>query len=163
MAILETRRLHTMVKGAPRGKSSATAATRKKQAAKAAAKHGGGAPAKDAAPGGGKRRTKKEKQAQKKKYVPPPKPPQPAPNPLEALGLAHLLPADLVVLLRKAVKKDVITRVRSLEALLAWTQGRAAPDERDAAAQAPLSYEERCDALVLMVPCWVYLLSLIHI
>ena len=157
MAILETRRLHTMVKGAPRGKSSATAATRKKQAAKAAAKHGGGAPAKDAAPGGGKRRTKKEKQAQKKKYVPPPKPPQPAPNPLEALGLAHLLPADLVVLLRKAVKKDVVTRVRSLEALLAWTQGRAAPDERDAAAQAPLSYEERCDALVLMVPCWVYL------
>lgn len=134
-----------------RGKSSASAATRKKQAAKAAAKHGGG----DAPPPtqkSGKKLSKKERQALKtKSYVPPPKPPQPPPFPLDSMGLASLLPADLVVLLRKALKKDIVTRVRTLESLLAWIQGKPV-DEQEV-----LSDEERSSALLIMIPCWVHL------
>ncbi|KAI3614756.1 hypothetical protein CBS9595_004027 [Malassezia furfur] len=135
-----------------RGKSSATAATRKKQAAKAAAKHGGPEPTAPA-PKSGKKLSKKERQQLKKKsYVPPPKPPQPPPYPLDSMGLANLLPADLVVLLRKALKKDIVTRVRTLESMLAWMQG--APSDDDAE---PLGDEERSAAMVVMLPCWVHL------
>ena len=66
------------------------------------------------------------------------------------MGLASLLPPDLVVLLRKALKKDIITRVRTLESLLAWIQGRSQE------AHETLSVEERCEAIALMLPCWVY-------
>lgn len=135
-----------------RGKSSATAATRKKQAAKAAAKHGVAEPSAPA-PKSGKKLSKKERQHLKKKsYVPPPKPPQPPPYPLDSMGLANLLPADLVVLLRKALKKDIVTRVRTLESMLAWMQG--APSDDDAE---PLGDEERSAAMVIMLPCWVHL------
>lgn len=71
------------------------------------------------------------------------------------MGLASLLPADLVVLLRKALKKDIVTRVRTLESLLAWIQG--ASSSNDDMAAPPISLEERNDALVLMLPCWVFL------
>lgn len=71
------------------------------------------------------------------------------------MGLASLLPADLVVILRKALKKDIVTRVRTLESLLAWIQG--APLSSDDSTAAPLSLQERNDALVLMLPCWVFL------
>ncbi|WFC97190.1 hypothetical protein MBRA1_003856 [Malassezia brasiliensis] len=134
-----------------RGKSSATAATRKKQAAKAAAKHGAPEPAAPT-PKSGKKLSKKERQQLKKKsYVPPPKPPQPPPYPLDSMGLANLLPADLVVLLRKALKKDIVTRVRTLESMLAWMQGAPSDDAE------PLDDEERSSAMVLMLPCWVHL------
>lgn len=146
------------------GKSSATAGTRKKHAAAAAAKRGesaDGAQPRSAtqAPtnSSGKKLSKKERKqlAKKKAYKPPPKPPQPPPYPLDSMGLASLLPADLVVLLRKALKKDIVTRVRTLESLLAWIQG--APSSGDDAAAQPISLGERNDALVLMLPCWVFL------
>ncbi|KAE8225708.1 hypothetical protein CF319_g1581 [Tilletia indica] len=151
-----------MAKG---GKSSASSATRKKQAAKAAKKTGGDhGPASSTTGGGGKagantkapsqRGQKKDKKAPKKKvFIPPPKPPQPAPDPLDALGLAALLPPDLVVHLRKASKKDVLTRQRALESLQAWIRG----DSGDEAGSSALSEEERISALVVMLPSWVHI------
>lgn len=156
-------RVWRMAKGS-RSKTSATPATRKKHAAASAAKRGEASepkaqpaapkPGKPNAPGQPKKKlSKKERKAlaKKKAWVPPPKPPKQAPYPLDSMGLASLLPPDLVVLLRKALKKDIITRVRTLESLLAWIQGR--PQE----AHETLSVEERCEAIALMLPCWVYL------
>ena len=95
-----------------------------------------------------KKLSKKERKqlAKKKAYVPPPKPPKPPPFPLDSMGLASLLPADLVVLLRKALKRDIVTRVRTMESLLAWIQG-APPQMDDGAPYELLSVEERCEAL----------------
>ncbi|WFD19258.1 hypothetical protein MCAP1_001481 [Malassezia caprae] len=146
------------------GKTSATAGTRKKHAAAAAAKRGESDEATKSrtasqarTDSSGKKLSKKERKqlAKKKAYKPPPKPPQPPPYPLDSMGLASLLPADLVVLLRKALKKDIVTRVRTLEGLLAWIQG--APSSSDDGTTQPISLGERNDALVLMLPCWVFL------
>lgn len=152
-----------MAKGS-RSKTSATPATRKKHAAASAAKRGEAAeqkaqpaapkPGKPNPPGQPKKKlSKKERKAlaKKKAWVPPPKPPKQAPYPLDSMGLASLLPPDLVVLLRKALKKDIVTRVRTLESLLAWIQGQ--PTE----AHEELTVEERCESIALMLPCWVYL------
>ncbi|WFD36265.1 hypothetical protein MCUN1_003143 [Malassezia cuniculi] len=128
------------------GKSSASAATRKKKAAKAAAKANAPPPPQR----GQKRRTKKEKAQQKKKFVPPQKPPQPPPYPLESMGLASLLPDELVMIFRRAVKKDIVTRIRTMESLLAWINGQLPESEA-------MSVSERFDALALAIPCWVYL------
>ncbi|GAK62043.1 uncharacterized protein PAN0_001c0240 [Moesziomyces antarcticus] len=175
-----------MAKGAPKGKSSASSATRKKQAAKAANKkayerdddgnllhpelaeamekqkqHGlqrGQKKDKSKKDGKGGKKGKADK---KKQYIPPPKPPQPLPDPLDSMGLASLLPADLVVLLRKASKKDVITRCRALEGLLAWVEDAfeisapAADSEANEASR--LTSEEKREALVMMLPSWVHL------
>ncbi|KAL9939348.1 hypothetical protein V8E36_002161 [Tilletia maclaganii] len=145
-----------MAKGG--GKSSASSATRKKQAAKAAKKSGQEQPP---AQQPKQRGQKKDKKAPKKKvFIPPPKPPQPAPDPLDALGVAALLPPDLVVHLRKASKKDVLTRQRALEGLQAWIRGTTtAGDTGDdaSAAGATLDEEERISALVTMLPSWVHI------
>lgn len=148
-----------------KGKSSATSATRKKAAAKAAAKKASaegtdvnsptGGPAAANKPGGQQRGQKKDKKSKKepkkKVFIPPPKPPQPPPDPLDTLGLASLLPPGLVVLLRKVAKKDVTTRTRALESLLAWIDGK---DEEESA---EMSTEERQSALVMALPSWVHL------
>jgi hypothetical protein len=148
------------------GKSSASSATRKKQAAKAAKKSGedpkaaaASASASTAAGTNGSQRgqkkdkkSKKELKNRKKVFIPPPKPPQPPPDPLDTLGLASLLPPGLVVLLRKAAKKDVITRSRALEGLLSWIDAK--DEEGESAA---LGDEERDSALVMMLPSWVHL------
>ena len=130
------------------GKSSATPATRKKQASKAASKYGNTPP--QPLQRGQKRRSKKEKAQQKKKFVPPQKPPQPPPYPLDSMGLASLLPDELVMILRRAVKKDIVTRVRTMESLVAWIDGQVPEAEA-------MSVSERFDALALAIPCWVYL------
>ncbi|GAC73853.1 predicted E3 ubiquitin ligase [Moesziomyces antarcticus T-34] len=175
-----------MAKGAPKGKSSASSATRKKQAAKAANKkayerdddgnllHPELAEAMEKQKQHGMQRGqkkdkskkdgkvgKKGKADKKKQYIPPPKPPQPLPDPLDSMGLASLLPADLVVLLRKASKKDVITRCRALEGLLAWVEDAfgktAAAAGSDATEASRLTSEEKKEALVMMLPSWVHL------
>ena len=177
-----------MGKGAPKGKSSASSATRKKQANKAAKKaayerdddgnllhpelaealekqkqHGlqrGQKKDKSKKDGKGGKKGKAEK---KKQYIPPPKPPQPLPDPLDSMGLASLLPADLVVLLRKASKKDVITRCRALEGLLAWIEDAFGKPSSSAAASevsaeaSGLTMEDKKEALVMMLPSWVHL------
>ncbi|WFC97537.1 hypothetical protein MYAM1_000251 [Malassezia yamatoensis] len=142
-----------MAKGT-RKKSSATAGTRKKQAAKAAAKQGPDEATHTASKKlDGKKLSKKERQQLKKRsYVPPPKPPQPPPYPLDSMGLASLLPPSLVVILRKALKKDIVTRVRSLESFLDWIQARDENEQED------LTSEDRTNALIIMLPCWVHLL-----
>ena len=179
-----------MAKGG-KGKSSASSATRKKQAAKAAKKfaferdddgnllHPEAAeallnPPRPAQRGQKKDKTKgkdkdkgkgKGKADKKKQFIPPPKPPQPLPDPLDSLGLASLLPADLVVLLRKASKKDVVTRCRALEGLLAWVQGALHPasasahshQDTDNTHTSQLTTQEKKDALVMMLPSWVHL------
>ncbi len=187
-----------MAKGSKGGKSSASSATRKKQAAKAAAKKAGGdaegggpadgLPPPPGAPGGpppkgkgpgpqrGQKKDKKKnkKEPKKKVFIPPPKPPQGLPDPLDTLGLASQLPGDLVVLLRKAGKKDVVTRQRALEGLQSWIQDAIRASEKlnagdegqaeqqDAGGDMPeLDADEAGDAaekeaaLLMMLPCWV--------
>lgn len=146
-----------------KGKSSASSGTRKKQAAKAAKKQGQDptSAAANAQPGsktsngpqrGQKKDKKSKKEPKKKVFIPPPKPPQPPPDPLDTLGLASLLPPSLVLLLRKAAKKDVITRSRALEGLLHWIDG--SPEEQESH---DLGHEERENALVMMLPSWINL------
>jgi hypothetical protein len=95
---------------------------------------------------GGGRRSKKE--PRKKVFVPPPKPPAPPPDPLDDYGLASSLPPALVVLTRKASKKDVVTRTRACEALHAWVAGAELEGET-------LGEEERKETEVIWLTCWV--------
>jgi hypothetical protein len=137
----------------PKGtKSSASSATRKKKAQKAA-KRGGpdgqsnDTPASQQQPTqrGQKKVKGKNKEPKNKVYIPPQKPKQDVIDPLDSLGLASLLPSDLVVLLRKAAKKDVVTRSRALEGMIEWIQGEAElEDDKDS-------------SLVLSIPCWSHL------
>ncbi|PWN44482.1 hypothetical protein IE81DRAFT_345709 [Ceraceosorus guamensis] len=143
-----------MPKTAGKGKSSATPATRKKNE-RAALKKQGIDPdtvgkGKGSKGGSQQQRGQKKKKNQKKMFVPPPKPPPPPPDPLDDMGLASLLPAGLVVLLRRASKKDVITRTRACEALLSWVRGS---DEEGITA----SDDERREAEVTWLPCWAHL------
>lgn len=145
-------------RGGKSGKSSASSATRKKQAVKAAKKAGTEAPAPQNGAGskppqrGQKKDKSKKKEPKKKVFIPPPKPPQGLPDPLDTLGLAAQLPGDLVVLLRKAGKKDVVTRQRALEALQIWLQDAIHTSTK--IDEDPEGAEKEA-ALVLMLPCWV--------
>jgi hypothetical protein len=104
-----------MVKGNP--KSSATSGTRKKHLKKHA-------PVDEPPPK--EKRSKKAERGQKnvprvKIYVPPVKPAPVQPDPLETTGLAHTLPADLLIILRNISKKAQVTKIRALEELqAAW-------------------------------------------
>jgi hypothetical protein len=134
-----------MAKGA-KGKSSATSATRKKHAKKHAE------PEDDSSnirvkKDKGKKKDKKE--PKKKVYIPPVKPAPIQPDPLETTGLAHTLPADLLVVLRNFNKKAQVTKIRALEDLnSAWIE-KAINEGPDGVA---------CYTLVEMVPVWVWLL-----
>jgi len=82
----------------------------------------------------------------KKQYIPPSKL-KPTPlrvDPLDGDGLAGILPVDLILVLRKLAKKDVVTRGRALEELEAWI--------RDVKAQ---NDAVMLEALVTMLPVWV--------
>ncbi|KAF5340217.1 hypothetical protein D9611_007972 [Ephemerocybe angulata] len=97
------------------GKSSATAGTRKKHAKKNAQP-----PPEESVPKtkkGKKERGKKE--PRQKIYIPPVKPAPVQPDPLETTGLAHSLPADLLIVLRSFNKKAEVTKIRALEELQA--------------------------------------------
>ena len=104
-------------------KSSASSGTRKKNARKAAQAAQGSSSApppspvpKQSKPKGGKKVSKREAKEQRKKaYIPPIKPAPPVPDPLDTTGLVHLLPPELVVVLRALGKKDVITRGKAIE------------------------------------------------
>lgn len=120
-----------------KGKSSATSATRKKHAKKAAA--GQDDPAIIAGPVPKKQKGKKgEKAAPKiKQYIPPTRPTPVQPDPLDSLGLAHVLDQELVVTLRRLGKKDAITRGKAIEELRTWV-------DRD-----------ETENSVTMIPVWV--------
>jgi hypothetical protein len=150
-------------------KSSASSATRKRKAAKAAKKGGvedednakpsNGAPADKTLQRGQKKVKGKKKEPKKKVYIPPVKPKADIVDPLDSMGLASLLPADLVVLLRKAGKKDVTTRIRALEGILEWQQAskNANIPNDDADISSTMSQEERDAAFIVALPSWTHL------
>lgn len=130
-----------MVKGNP--KSSASSGTRKKHAKKHAPV--------DEVP---KEKRPKEKGRGKKKepkvkmYIPPVKPAPVQPDPLETTGLAHTLPADLLVVLRNISKKAQVTKTRALEELQSAWVNQCLKEGRESLLT---------DTLVEMLPVWVSL------
>lgn len=130
------------------GKSSASSATRKKHAKKAAGVDGSttekGEQPKQNVKKGDKKKDKKE--PRKKVYIPPTRPKPTHPDPLDTLGLASVLPPELVVLLRRFAKKDTTTKVKALEEFQSLYLEK---EERD------------LDTLVLALPIWVGNLTLL--
>jgi hypothetical protein len=135
-------------------KSSASSGTRKKHAKKNNANDEDEA----AAPAGPRQRgQKKLSKAQKKalpkikQYIPPPKPPAPPiPDPLDGMGLARTLPAELVVVLRRLGKKDEVTRRKGLEELKEGWVGEILGGQGD-----EVERELKETALLSAVPVWV--------
>lgn len=133
-----------------KGKSSASSATRKKHARKAAAATG--VPDDPQLPKEkkqkGKEKGKKGKEPKKKVYIPPVKPAPVRPDPLDTLGIAQILPAELLVVLRKLAKKDAVTKRRALEDLQAdWIESARREDWRLSAV---------ADALPVWVSCMAF-------
>ncbi|KAF9477335.1 hypothetical protein BDN70DRAFT_881303 [Pholiota conissans] len=136
-----------MVKGNP--KSSASSGTRKKHAKKHAPV--------DETP---KEKRPKEKGRGKKKeprvkmYIPPVKPAPVQPDPLETTGLAHTLPADLLVVLRNISKKAQVTKTRALEELQSAWVNQCLKEGRESL----LTY-----TLVEMLPVWLHHVSALFV
>jgi E3 ubiquitin-protein ligase listerin len=137
------------------GKSSASSATRKKHARKAAVAAGIDV----STPGQGQQPKKDKKvkgkkgappEPRKKVFIPPAKPAPPRPDPLDALGLQHVLPPELYVVLRRLGKKDAVTKVRALEELQAEWIDRAAGKHTDAGGYV-------VETLAQVIPVWVSL------
>ena len=147
----------------PKGqKSSATSGTRKKNARKAAQGTPSTVPVpKQSKPKGGKnsKLSKRETREQRKKvYIPPTKPAPPVLDPLDTTGLVHLLPPELVVVLRALGKKDAVTRGKAMEELTKWVED--AIKEQAARDSDHDRYEEeggKADMVVRMLPVWVCL------
>lgn len=127
-----------------KGHSSSSTATRKKHAKKAA-QAGEPEPAipKEKKPKGSKR----SKEPRKKVYIPPTKPVSVQPDPLDTLGIAQMIPAELLIVLRKLAKKDSITKRRALEDFFAdWVE----KSRRD---------EDLLATLEIVLPVWVRFVS----
>ncbi|KAI9452266.1 hypothetical protein F5148DRAFT_1331820 [Russula earlei] len=146
-----------MTKGA--SKSSASSATRKKHARKAAGKD---APLTDA-PNlpkekklKGKDKGRGKEPPRKKVYVPPVKPQPVQQDPIDSLGLAQRLPADLLVVWRGLSKKDVLTKVKALDELrVGWIDCvhiLLNDDEGHRDAEGPA----RLEALMASLPVWMH-------
>lgn len=131
-----------MVKGNP--KSSASSATRKKHLKKHAAADE--PPPKDKKPKNKGERGKKKAEPRVKMYIPPVKPAPVQPDPLETTGLAHTLPADLLIVLRNISKKAQVTKIRALEELQAVWVNQCLKEGPESL----LTY-----TLVEMLPVWV--------
>ena len=95
-------------------KSSASAATRKKHARKAA----GGADQQLPLPKVKSKKKDKKSEPRVKQYIPPSKPAPVRPDPLDSLGIAKRIPAELLVVLRRLSKKDGVTKRKALEELM---------------------------------------------
>lgn len=126
-----------------KGKSSASSATRKKHAAKKTNDPADQQPQqpKEKKPKG----RGKKAEPRKKIYIPPTKPAPVQPDPLETTGIAHQLPAELLIILRSLAKKAVVTKGKALEDLKTGWVDRARRDEE-------VRY-----TLGIMVPVWVRL------
>ncbi|KAF8551747.1 hypothetical protein OG21DRAFT_1605114 [Imleria badia] len=157
---------HTMAKGQ---KSSATSGTRKKNARKAAQPAQGSSSAAPPPPSvpkqskskGGKnsKLSKREAREQRKKvYIPPTKPTPPVLDPLDTTGLAHLLPPELVVVLRALGKKDAVTRGKAIEELTKCVED--AVREQAARGHDHELYEAKdggkAGMVVKMLPVWLH-------
>lgn len=135
-------------------KSSASTGTRKKQSRKAAARNEDNQPQQQqsAKTKGGK---KNKKEPRVKMYIPPTKPQPLQRDPIDVLGLGSILPADLLVVLRRLMKKDAVTKQKALEELqVAWI---------DKARRLPQTHEDPqgglVGALCTALPVWVRLRS----
>ncbi|KDQ32332.1 hypothetical protein PLEOSDRAFT_1100817 [Pleurotus ostreatus PC15] len=131
-----------MVKG--NLKSSASSTTRRKHAKKAL-----GPPDQPDTPNRDKKPKAKEKgkgkrEARVKMYIPPTKPGPAQPDPLDAMGLAHWLPPELLVVLQSLGKKAEVTKVHALEDLQAHWVKRCVNDDA-------VLY-----AVTDMLPVWVH-------
>ncbi|KAF8434511.1 hypothetical protein L210DRAFT_3763021 [Boletus edulis BED1] len=144
-------------------KSSATSGTRKKNARKAtqgSAAPQSSPPPKQSRPKGAKNHklSKREAREQHKKvYIPPIKPAPPVLDPLDTTGLAHLLPPELVVVLKALGKKDAVTRGKAIEELAKWVED--AIKEQAARDSGHDRYEEesgKTDMIVKMLPVWLH-------
>jgi hypothetical protein len=149
-----------MAKGA--SKSSASSATRKKHERKAVTKD---VPATDVPnlskekKPKGKDKGKSKEPPRKKAYVIPVKPQPVQRDPIDVLGLAQRLPAQLLVVWRGLSKKDAVTKSKALDELRAgWVDRvhllRDDDDHQDADGLV------RLEALILSLPVWVRLYSL---
>ncbi|GAA5860656.1 hypothetical protein JCM8547_005490 [Rhodosporidiobolus lusitaniae] len=118
---------------APKGKSSSSSATRKKHAAKAAKKAGGDDEDGSSTPMNkplqrGEKKNKKEKRdrfAPKiKSYTPPPPPPKGQPDPVDLylIGQGKQPDPELVVVLRRLMKKDEATVGKGVNGLEQWVR-----------------------------------------
>jgi hypothetical protein len=94
----------------------------------------------------GKKERGKKAEPRQKIYIPPVKPPPVQPDPLETTGLAHSLPADLLIVLRSFNKKAEVTKTRALEELQTGWVDKWLRDKEDQV----LEY-----TLVEMLPVWV--------
>ena len=101
-------------------KSSASSATRKKHAKKAATAAGevveNPLVPKQKKPRG-KEKARLKAEPKKRVYIPPVRPHAIQPDPLETLGIAYSISSELLVVLRKLGKKDLVTKIRALEEL----------------------------------------------
>ena len=149
-----------MAKGA--SKSSASSATRKKHARKAATK--------DVLPtdtpnlpkekrAKGKDKVKGKEPPRKKVFIPPVKPQPVQQDPIDALGLAQRLPAELLVVWRGLNKKDAVTKGKALEELRAgWIDRVHVLLNNNNADDA--EGHTQLEALILSLPVWVCCLAI---
>jgi hypothetical protein len=150
-----------MAKGA--SKSSASSGTRKKHARKAVGKDGlptdtPNLPKEKKAKG--KDKSKAKEPPRKKMYIPPVKPQPVQQDPIDALGLAQRLPAELLVVWRGLSKKDAVTKGKALEELRAGWIDRvhillSNNDDDDPHRDADAEGHARLEALILSLPVWV--------
>jgi hypothetical protein len=148
-------------------KSSASSATRKKHARKAVTKDAPptdtpNLPKEKRAKGKDKGKTKEP--PRKKMYIPPVKPQPVQQDPIDALGLAQRLPAELLVVWRGLSKKDAVTKGKALEELRAgWIDHVHLllnnSDDDDAHRDADAEGHARLEALILSLPVWVRCVS----
>ena len=140
------------VMGKP-SKTSASAGTRKKQSRKAAARDGDNQlqQQQSAKTKSGK---KNKKEQRVKMYIPPTKPQPLQRDPIDVLGLGSILPADLLVVLRRLMKKDAVTKQKALEELqAAWIdKARRSPKSHE---DGSLPQEELEEAISTALPVWV--------
>lgn len=100
-------------------------------------------------PKGEKIKGKGKKNEPRIKMFPPVKPAPVQPDPLETTGLAHTLPADLLVVLRNVSKKAQVTKTRALEELQSAWVNQCLKEGRESLIT---------DTLVDMLPVWVSLM-----
>jgi len=101
-------------------RSSASSATRKKHSKKAVVATGDvveNPPVPKQKKARGKEKARLKAEPKKKVYIPPVKPRAIQPDPLDTLGIACSISSELLVVLRKLGKKDVVTKIRALEEL----------------------------------------------
>lgn len=137
-------------------RSSASSATRKKHAKKAAIVTGEVAETttvpKQKKPRG-KEKARLKAEPRKKVYIPPVRPQAIQPDPLDTLGIAYSISSELLVVLRKLGKKDVVTKIRALEELQSdWIMKANHMND-------PQLLEE----IITVLPVWVRPPSLVHL